>query len=166
MQAVPLVDELVVIDSHSTDRTAQAARAAGATVVHQSALLPELGDRRGKGEALWKSLLVTTGDVVAYVDADLREFDAQLVVGLLGPLLTHPELSFVKACYDRPLANGDTCTPRAAAGSPSCSPGRCSTCTGRPSPAWSNRWRGSARPGARCWNDCRSYRGTAWRSRC
>ena len=90
MQSVPLVDELVVIDSHSTDRTAQAARAAGATVVHQSALLPELGDRRGKGEALWKSLLVTTGDVVAYVDADLREFDTQLVVGLLGPLLTRP----------------------------------------------------------------------------
>jgi glucosyl-3-phosphoglycerate synthase len=111
MQTVPLVDELVVIDSHSTDRTAQAAREAGATVVHQGAVLPELGDRRGKGEALWKSLLVTTGDVVVFVDADLREFDTQLVVGLLGPLLTWPELSFVKACYDRPLANGDTVHP-------------------------------------------------------
>jgi glucosyl-3-phosphoglycerate synthase len=111
MQTGPLVDELVVIDSHSTDRTAQAAREAGATVVHQGAVLPELGDRRGKGEALWKSLLVTTGDVVVFVDADLREFDTQLVVGLLGPLLTRPELSFVKACYDRPLANGDTVHP-------------------------------------------------------
>jgi glucosyl-3-phosphoglycerate synthase len=89
----------------------EAARAAGATVVHQDAVLPELGDRRGKGEALWKSLMVTSGDIVAYVDADLREFDTQFVVGLLGPLLTRPELSFVKAFYDRPLANGDTVHP-------------------------------------------------------
>jgi glucosyl-3-phosphoglycerate synthase len=111
MQRVPLVDELVVIDSHSTDRTVEAARAAGARVVHQGAVLPELGDRRGKGEALWKSLMVTSGDIVAYVDADLREFDTQFVVGLLGPLLTRPELSFVKAFYDRPLANGDTVHP-------------------------------------------------------
>jgi glucosyl-3-phosphoglycerate synthase len=108
MLAVPLVDELVVIDSHSTDGTVAAAREAGATVAHQGALLPELGDRRGKGEALWKSLLVTSGDIVAYVDADLRDFDPQFVVGLLGPLLTRPEVSFVKALYDRPLANGDT----------------------------------------------------------
>ena len=111
MEAVPLVDELVVIDSHSTDRTAEVARRAGARVVHQSAVLPELGDRRGKGEALWKSLQVTTGDVIAFVDADLRDFDTQFVVGLLGPLLSHPGLSFVKAFYDRPLANGDTVHP-------------------------------------------------------
>lgn len=111
MLAVPLVDEVVVVDSHSTDRTAEVARAAGATVVSQEAVLPELGERRGKGEALWKSLQVTTGDLVAYVDADLREFDTRFVVGLIGPLLARPELGFVKAFYDRPLANGETVHP-------------------------------------------------------
>lgn len=111
VERVPLVDELVVVDSHSTDRTAAVARAAGASVVRQCDVLPELGDRPGKGEAMWKALHVTSGDLVAYVDADLREFDPQFVVGLLGPLLTRPDLAFVKAFYDRPLANGDTLYP-------------------------------------------------------
>ena len=111
MTAVPLVDELVVIDSHSSDDTAEVARRAGATVVAQSSVLPGLGDRPGKGEALWKALHVTTGDVVAYVDADLRDPDPQFVVGLLGPLLTRPKVSFVKAFYDRPLRTGDVVSP-------------------------------------------------------
>jgi glucosyl-3-phosphoglycerate synthase len=111
MVSVPLVDELVVMDSHSTDATAEVARHAGATVVQQSEVLPGLGDRTGKGETLWKSLHVTTGDVLVFVDADLREFDTQFVVGLLGPLLARPELSFVKGFYDRPLAHGDTVLP-------------------------------------------------------
>lgn len=109
--AVPLVDEIVVLDSHSSDDTAAVARGAGAVVHHQAEVLPELGDRPGKGEALWKALHVTSGDVVAYVDADLREFDPQFVVGLLGPLLTDPGTAFVKAFYDRPLRTGDVVVP-------------------------------------------------------
>lgn len=109
--AVPLVDEIVVLDSHSSDDTAAVARRAGAVVHHQGEVLPELGDRPGKGEALWKALHVTSGDVVAYVDADLREFDPQFVVGLLGPLLTDPGTAFVKAFYDRPLRTGDVVVP-------------------------------------------------------
>ncbi|MDQ3616967.1 MAG: glucosyl-3-phosphoglycerate synthase [Actinomycetota bacterium] len=108
---VPLVDEILVIDSGSVDATAAVARRAGARVVRQADVLPGLGDRPGKGEALWKSLLLTSGDLVVFVDADLREFDEQFVVGLLGPLLTDPSVAFVKAFYDRPLANGDQVLP-------------------------------------------------------
>lgn len=111
MHRVPLIDELIVVDSGSTDDTAEVARAAGARVVRQSDILPELGDRPGKGEALWKSLYVTHGDIVAFIDADLRDFDEQFAVGLLGPLLTEPRVEFVKGFYDRPLDDGATLLP-------------------------------------------------------
>ncbi|MBH1936085.1 glucosyl-3-phosphoglycerate synthase [Streptomyces sp. AV19] len=100
---VPLVDELVVLDSGSTDGTARAARAAGARVEHRDAVLPELPAVPGKGEVLWRSLLVTSGDIVCFVDADLRDFSASFVSGIVGPLLTDPDVAFVKAMYDRPL---------------------------------------------------------------
>ncbi|WP_185029586.1 glucosyl-3-phosphoglycerate synthase [Streptomyces candidus] len=99
----PLVDELVVIDSGSTDGTARAAADAGARVVHRDDVLPRLPAVPGKGEVLWRSLLVTGGDVVCFVDADLRDFDASFVSGIVGPLLTEPDVQFVKATYDRPL---------------------------------------------------------------
>ncbi|MCH1867264.1 glucosyl-3-phosphoglycerate synthase [Nocardioides sp. CFH 31398] len=111
VERCPLVDELVVVDSGSCDDTAAVARAAGATVVRQEDVAPELGDRPGKGEALWKSLLVTRGDVVTFVDADLRDFDPQFVVGLLGPLLDDPAVQFVKGFYDRPLRSGESVMP-------------------------------------------------------
>ncbi|GGR14113.1 glucosyl-3-phosphoglycerate synthase [Streptomyces netropsis] len=101
--AVPLVDELVVLDSGSTDRTAVVAAAAGARVVHRDEVLPRLPALPGKGEVLWRSLLATEGDVVCFVDADLRDFSADFVSGTVGPLLTEPDVHFVKAMYDRPL---------------------------------------------------------------
>ncbi|MFG2642407.1 glucosyl-3-phosphoglycerate synthase [Streptomyces sp. NPDC048370] len=103
---VPLVDELVVIDSGSTDRTAEVAAAAGARVVARDAILPRIPAVPGKGEVLWRSLMVTEGDIVCFVDADLRDFSADFVTGIVGPLLTDPDVDFVKAMYDRPL--GDT----------------------------------------------------------
>ncbi|QNP63930.1 glucosyl-3-phosphoglycerate synthase [Streptomyces genisteinicus] len=103
--AVPLVDELVVMDSGSTDRTALVAREAGARVVHRDTVLPRLPAVPGKGEVLWRSLLATGGDVVCFVDADLREFSADFVSGIVGPLLTDPGVQFVKAMYDRPYGS-------------------------------------------------------------
>ncbi|MGV9991325.1 glucosyl-3-phosphoglycerate synthase [Streptomyces sp. NPDC003374] len=103
VEQVPLVDEIVVVDSGSTDRTSQVAAAAGARVVHRDAILPRIPTVRGKGEVLWRSLLVTRGDVVCFVDADLREFSSDFVTGIVGPLLTEPDVQLVKAMYDRPL---------------------------------------------------------------
>ncbi len=103
MEQVPLVDELVVVDSRSTDRTAEVARAAGAEVVSQDEVTQGLPRLTGKGDALWAGLAATDGNLVAFVDADLREFRPHFVRGLLGPLLTHPSIDFVKGFYHRPL---------------------------------------------------------------
>ncbi|MEV6178042.1 glucosyl-3-phosphoglycerate synthase [Streptomyces sp. NPDC052016] len=108
VQQVPLVDEVVVVDSGSTDRTSQVAAAAGARVVHRDTILPRIPAVPGKGEVLWRSLLVTTGDIVCFIDADLREFSSDFVSGIVGPLLTDPDIDLVKAMYDRPLGTEST----------------------------------------------------------
>jgi glucosyl-3-phosphoglycerate synthase len=100
-----LVDELVVMDSASVDATARAAEKAGAMVVQDRDVLPDLEPLSGKGEAMWKSLFVTRGDVVAWLDADIQEFHPRFVYGVLGPILTDPGIGFVKAFYERPLTN-------------------------------------------------------------
>ncbi|MFC8358842.1 glucosyl-3-phosphoglycerate synthase [Streptomyces griseorubiginosus] len=103
VRQVPLVDEIVVVDSGSTDRTSEVAAAAGATVVHRDEILPRLPALPGKGEVLWRSLLVTRGDIVCFIDADLKEFSSDFVLGIVGPLLTDPGVDLVKGMYDRPL---------------------------------------------------------------
>lgn len=101
-----LVDEVLVVDDHSHDRTAEVAAAAGARVVDARSVLPGHGEGHGKGEALWKSVHESTGDLIAWVDADIVDFDPAFVVGLLGPLLTDPAIAFVKGHYHRPEADG------------------------------------------------------------
>ena len=100
---VPLVDQLIVLDGGSGDRTAERAAAAGATVVARETVLPAVPVRPGKGEVLWRSLAASTGDLVVFADADLVDVDPGLVVGLLGPLLTVPGVELVKGFYRRPL---------------------------------------------------------------
>ncbi|MFN0126170.1 MAG: glucosyl-3-phosphoglycerate synthase [Verrucomicrobiales bacterium] len=102
----PLVDECVVVDSGSADETCARAAEAGASVFLASAIRPELGPARGKGENLWKALFVTRGDLVMYADGDLRNAHPRLVTGLVGPLLTRPDLSYVKAHYERAGGGG------------------------------------------------------------
>jgi glucosyl-3-phosphoglycerate synthase len=101
-----LVDEIVVVDDHSSDATAAVAAAAGARVVDAASVLADHGEGHGKGEALWKSLHESTGDLVVWVDADIVDFDPGFVVGMLGPLVVDPTVDFVKGHYHRPEANG------------------------------------------------------------
>jgi len=102
-----LVDELVVIDSDSTDETSEAAVKAGATVHRAREVAPHLDAFPGKGEALWKSLLVTKGDLLVFVDADLTNWGPHFVTGLLGPLLFDERVLLVKGFYERLYAGGD-----------------------------------------------------------
>ena len=107
MDAVPLLDEIVLIDSNSTDRTRDIAHELGLPVFIHQQLLPEYGARRGKGEALWKSLLVTRGDILLWIDTDIVNIQPHFVYGLIGPLLLRPEIQLVKGFYQRPLRVGN-----------------------------------------------------------
>jgi glucosyl-3-phosphoglycerate synthase len=98
-----LVDEVVVIDAASTDGTAEIAVQAGAVVHQENDVLAEFGPALGKGDALWRGLAVASGEVVVFIDSDIRNPDPRFVWGLLGPLLTDPAVGFVKAFYERPL---------------------------------------------------------------
>jgi glucosyl-3-phosphoglycerate synthase len=111
IERMPLVDEVVVVDSRSEDDTARVAEEEGAVVVQDSEVLPGLEPASGKGEALWKSLFVLKGDLIVWLDADIENFDPRFVYGPLGPLLTDPEIGYVKAFYDRPIKVGDEVAP-------------------------------------------------------
>lgn len=106
-----LVDELVVLDGGSTDETASVARDAGATVVDARAILPSIPPLKGKGESLWRSLSVLSGDIICWIDADIANFEPHFVSRLVAPLLADPALTFVKAFYRRPIAYGDVVLP-------------------------------------------------------
>ncbi len=103
VDTVALLDEVVVIDSDSTDDTFEVAADAGAVVHRAAEIRPDLGWHPGKGEAMWKSLFVTRGEVIVFMDADLLDWDTHFVPGLLGPLLTDPSVALVKGFYERPL---------------------------------------------------------------
>jgi glucosyl-3-phosphoglycerate synthase len=103
-----LVDEVLVIDSGSTDRTREVATDAGAQVVLDYEVLPELGSARGKGEAIFKGIAASSGEVICWLDADVTDFSDRFVLGLVGPLLYDPSITFVKAYYKRPLMNDRT----------------------------------------------------------
>jgi glucosyl-3-phosphoglycerate synthase len=103
---VPLLDEVLVMDSASTDRTREIAEAEGARVVQHHEVLTRYGSFHGKGESLWKSLYETSGDLVVWADTDVRNWHPRMVYGTLGPLLHEPRLQYVKGYYQRPIVEG------------------------------------------------------------
>jgi glucosyl-3-phosphoglycerate synthase len=98
-----------VIDSDSDDRTVEIVEALGIRVYKHPDILPQYGSYPGKGEALWKSLYVTKGDIIVWIDSDITGIHPKFVYGLIGPLLTQPTLGFVKGFYRRPLNLGARC---------------------------------------------------------
>ncbi len=106
-----LVDDLVVVDSGSVDATSEIARSAGARVIHRDDILPEVPPAAGKGDAMWRGLAATTGDLVVFIDADLKSFTADYITALVGPLLVDDTVQLVKAFYERPLVDGATFRP-------------------------------------------------------
>ncbi|MBT6484685.1 MAG: glucosyl-3-phosphoglycerate synthase [Planctomycetaceae bacterium] len=100
----PLIDEIAVIDSGSSDNTCDIAASFGADVYLAEEELTECGNHRGKGENLWKALYLLKGDIIVYVDSDINNIHPRFVYGLVGPLIRDPDIHYVKAFYDRPLA--------------------------------------------------------------
>jgi glucosyl-3-phosphoglycerate synthase len=107
MEQVPLLDEMVLIDSGSVDYTREIAADLGIPVYIHQDILPQYGSFQGKGEALWKSLAVLKGDLIAWIDTDIVNIHPRFVYGVLGPLLSKPHIQYVKGFYRRPLKSGD-----------------------------------------------------------
>jgi len=108
MTRYPLIDEIVVIDSGSTDSTRDIAASYGADVHEASHILPHLPNFTGKGENLWKALYITRGDIIIYLDADIKNIHHRFAYALVGPLLLHDHIKYTKAFYDRPMAQEST----------------------------------------------------------
>lgn len=118
------IDEVVVVDANSPDGTAELAKKYNAKVLLQDELMPEYGPAIGKGDAMWRAQSVMTGDIVVYQDGDLADYAKRHVLGVIGPLLKYPEISFVKGTYRRHLRTRDTVVKDGG--------GRVSTLTARP----------------------------------
>ncbi len=103
MERYPLIDEFAVIDSGSEDRTLEVAASYGADTYLASEILPEVGDRRGKGENLWKAIYQLKGDIIVYVDADITNIHPRFVYGIVAPLILNRTIKYCKAFYDRPI---------------------------------------------------------------
>jgi glucosyl-3-phosphoglycerate synthase len=106
MSRYPLLDEIVIVDSGSTDKTREIARSYGADVYEATDILPNLGTFTGKGENLWKALYITKGDIIVYIDADIKNIHHRFAYALIGPLVLYENIKYCKAFYDRPIATG------------------------------------------------------------
>ena len=111
MNRYPLIDEFAVIDSGSEDNTLEIAASFGADTYLSADILPNLEDKKGKGENLWKAIYQLKGDIIVYIDADIKNIHPRFVYGLVGPLIYRDEVKYVKAFYDRPLAFSDGIRP-------------------------------------------------------
>ncbi len=111
MNRYPLLDEIAIIDSGSTDKTREVAEAFGADVFLSSDILKSMGEKQGKGENLWKAIYQLKGEIIVYIDADIKNIHPRFVYGLLAPLIYQPQIKYVKAFYDRPLASSQGIRP-------------------------------------------------------
>jgi glucosyl-3-phosphoglycerate synthase len=111
LREVGAIDEVMVVDAASADRTAAVAERAGAAVRQEAELMPHLGPVRGKGDAMWRALGATEGEIVCYLDADSEDFSAHFATGLLGPLVCEQGVEFVKGFYRRPFEQGGVALP-------------------------------------------------------
>jgi glucosyl-3-phosphoglycerate synthase len=111
MQLYPLIDEIAVIDSGSTDKTLEVAAGFGADTYLASDILSEIEEKKGKGENLWKAIYQLRGDIIVYIDADIKNIHPRFAYGLIGPLIQRDEVQYVKAFYDRPLASSQGVRP-------------------------------------------------------
>src|SRR5690606_34143132 len=116
MDRYPLLDEIAVVDSGSSDRTLEIAASYGADTYLASEILPQYGSKPGKGENLWKAIHQLRGDIICYVDADIKNIHAKFASALVAPLIYRPEIQYVKAFYDRPVAVSDDLRPSGGAG--------------------------------------------------
>jgi len=103
MERYPLIDEIILVDSGSTDRTRDIAKKMGIPVYLNQEVLSNYGFRNGKGEVLWKSLYLTNGDIVFWVDTDIHNFNPKFIYGVLGPMIMDDRIKFVKGFYKRPI---------------------------------------------------------------
>ncbi|CAN5907659.1 glucosyl-3-phosphoglycerate synthase [soil metagenome] len=110
-ETAQLVDEVLAVDADSEDGTAEIAASHGALVYSENDLMSRHGPAHGKGDAMWRALSVAKGDLVMYVDADTKDFKPQLVYGILGPILSVPQIRYVKAAYRRPFKKGESLEP-------------------------------------------------------
>jgi glucosyl-3-phosphoglycerate synthase len=106
-----LVDEVVVVDAASGDGTPEIAAARGAAVLQESELMTAHGPARGKGDAMWRGVSATTGEIVVFIDTDTEDFDQVFALGMIGPLLTDPQVQFVKGSFRRPFRYGQVSVP-------------------------------------------------------
>lgn len=107
MERYGLIDQLAIIDSRSTDGTQEIATEEGAEVYYDDEIFTGLEPASGKGEALWKSQHVLSGDIIAWIDSDIMNPHPRFVYGIVGPLLAHPDINYVKGFYERPILEGD-----------------------------------------------------------
>src|SRR3712207_4614460 len=107
-ERAPLIDQILAVNADSADGTAEVAASRGAEVYSENELLSDYGGTHGKGDAMWRSLSVARGDLIMFMDADTKGFKAQLVYGVLGPILYVPEVRFVKAAYRRPFKSHES----------------------------------------------------------
>jgi glucosyl-3-phosphoglycerate synthase len=107
-----IVDQIIVVDADSPDGTAEIARTYGVEVHSENRLLADYGPALGKGDAMWRSLTRARGDIIAFADADSKNFSTHFVVGTIAPLLVEPDVQFVKAAYRRPFSAGAQARPQ------------------------------------------------------